>query len=30
LYEAAGLQFDFSPENIKALMDFVNEEMEMI
>ncbi len=30
LYEAAGLQFDFSPENIKTLMDFVNEEMEKI
>ena len=30
LYEAAGLQFDFSPENIKTLMDFVSEEMEKI
>jgi oligoendopeptidase F len=30
LYEAAGLQFDFSTENIKTLMDFVNEEMEKI
>ncbi|MDQ6756087.1 MAG: M3 family oligoendopeptidase [Bacteroidota bacterium] len=30
LYEVAGLQFDFSPENIKTLMDFVNEEMEKI
>ncbi len=30
LYAAAGLQFDFSPENIKTLMDFVNEEMEKI
>ena len=30
LYEAAGLQFDFSPQNIKTLMDFVNEEMEKI
>ena len=30
LYEAAGLKFDFSPENIKILMDFVNEEMEKI
>jgi oligoendopeptidase F len=30
LYEAAGLKFDFSPENIKTLMDFVNEEMERI
>ena len=27
LYKAAGLKFDFSPENIKTLMDFVNEEM---
>ena len=30
LYEAAGLKFDFSPDNIKMLMDFVNEEMEKI
>jgi oligoendopeptidase F len=30
LYEAAGLRFDFSPDNIKMLMDFVNEEMEKI
>ncbi|MEO5782724.1 MAG: M3 family oligoendopeptidase, partial [Ginsengibacter sp.] len=30
LYEAAGLNFDFSPENIKTLMDFVSEEMEKI
>ena len=30
LYEAAGLKFDFSPENIKSLMDFVSEEMEKI
>ncbi len=30
LYHAAGLVFDFSPENIKTLMDFVNEEMENI
>jgi len=30
LYEAAGLQFDFSPENIRMLMDFVSEEMEKI
>ena len=30
LYEAAGLKFDFSPENIKILMDFVAEEMEKI
>lgn len=27
LYAAAGLTFDFSPENIKSLMEFVNEEM---
>ncbi len=27
LYKAAGLKFDFSSENIKTLMDFVNEEM---
>ena len=27
LYRAAGLTFDFSAENIKTLMDFVNEEM---
>jgi oligoendopeptidase F len=30
LYEAAGLTFDFSPENIKTLMDFVGEEMDKI
>ncbi len=30
LYKAAGLTFDFSAENIKTLMDFVNEEMERI
>lgn len=30
LYEAAGLSFDFSPANIKKLMDFVNDEMEKI
>ncbi len=28
LYSAAGLKFDFSPEYIKTLMEFVNEEME--
>jgi oligoendopeptidase F len=28
LYEAAGLKFDFSPEVIKELMDFVETEME--
>ena len=30
LYKTAGLTFDFSPENIKVLMDFVNEEMEKL
>lgn len=30
LYKAAGLKFDFSSENIKALMEFVNEEMEKL
>ncbi|HEV8081617.1 MAG TPA: M3 family oligoendopeptidase [Chitinophagaceae bacterium] len=30
LYKVAGLTFDFSAENIKALMEFVNEEMEKI
>ena len=30
LYKAAGFKFDFSPENIKTLMDFVSEEMENI
>ncbi len=30
LYKAAGLAFDFSPENIKVLMDFVREEMEKL
>ncbi len=30
LYNAAGLTFDFSAENIKTLMEFVNEEMEKI
>jgi oligoendopeptidase F len=30
LYKTAGLIFDFSPENIKTLMDFVSEEMEKI
>ncbi len=28
LYKAAGLEFDFSPEKIKVLMDFVKGEME--
>ncbi len=27
LFEAAGLKFDFSPENIKELMEFVNKEL---
>lgn len=27
LYETAGLKFDFSPEHIKTLMEFVNDEM---
>jgi len=27
LYKAAGLEFDFSPEKIKVLMDFVKDEM---
>lgn len=27
LYAAAGLKFDFSPEHIKTLMEFVNNEM---
>jgi oligoendopeptidase F len=30
LYETAGLAFDFSPERIKVLMDFVNGELEKI
>jgi len=30
LYETAGLKFDFSPERIKLLMDFVKGEMEKI
>lgn len=30
LYKTAGLLFDFSPEKIKGLMDFVNNEMESI
>ena len=30
LYKAAGLQFDFSSENIKTLMEFVNDEMEKL
>ncbi|WP_207495196.1 M3 family oligoendopeptidase [Aridibaculum aurantiacum] len=30
LYEAAGLEFNLSPDYIKSLMEFVNEEMEKI
>ena len=30
LFEAAGLKFDFSPEKIKVLMDFVKDEMESL
>ncbi len=30
LYEAAGLRFDLSPDYIKKLMEFVNEEMEKL
>jgi oligoendopeptidase F len=30
LYKAAGLNFDFSPENIKSLMEFVNAELEKV
>jgi len=30
LYEAAGLQFDLSPNYIKTLMEFVNDEMEKL
>lgn len=30
LYKTAGLKFDFSSENIKTLMDFVDEEMEKL
>jgi oligoendopeptidase F len=30
LYNAAGLKFDFSPGNIKTLMDFVKEEMDVV
>ena len=30
LYETAGLKFDFSPDKIKVLMDFVNEEQEKL
>jgi oligoendopeptidase F len=30
LYAAAGLKFDFSPEYIKTLMEFVRREMEQL
>lgn len=30
LYKTAGLTFDFSPERIKTLMDFVSREMEKL
>ena len=30
LYKTAGLEFDFSPDKIKVLMDFVRKEMENI
>ena len=30
LYKTAGLSFDFSPEKIKVLMDFVKEELEKV
>ncbi len=30
LYKTAGLEFDFSPEKIKVLMDFVNKEMDQL
>jgi oligoendopeptidase F len=30
LYEAAGLEFDFSPGKIKVLMDFVKKEMDTV
>lgn len=30
LYKVAGLEFDFSPEKIKVLMEFVNLEMELV
>ncbi|HAN39298.1 MAG TPA: M3 family oligoendopeptidase, partial [Chitinophagaceae bacterium] len=30
LYEAAGLKFDFSPEHIKTLMQFVKAEMDAL
>lgn len=30
LYKAAGLEFDFSPERIRVLMEFVNQEMDAL
>jgi oligoendopeptidase F len=30
LYKTAGLNFDFSPEQIKVLMEFVKEQMDSI
>jgi oligoendopeptidase F len=30
LYKAAGLEFDFSPERIKVLMEFVSKEMDAL
>lgn len=30
LYKAAGLEFDFTPEKIKVLMEFVKKEMELV
>lgn len=30
LYETAGLKFDFSPNYVKTLMDFTNEELELL
>jgi len=30
LYAAAGLKFDLSPDHIKTLMQFVNEQMELL
>ncbi len=30
LYKTAGLKFDFSPENIKSLMEFVKDELEKV
>jgi oligoendopeptidase F len=30
LYAAAGLKFDFSPDHIKVLMEFVRDEMDRL